>query len=82
MRSSWWDCPEADTRPGAVSTWNLKIVPISVSRDVPAPSVVHHRYVVDQQTINWNGLLSGADHCDVSVVSFLFGLTSMSLASV
>jgi len=49
----------------------MKVVPISMSRDVPAPSVVLHCYVVDQQEIDGRGAFIGAEHCDVSVVYFL-----------
>jgi hypothetical protein len=51
----------------------MKVVPISVSRDVPAPSVVHHRYVIDPQGIIRNAAFKGARHCDVSVVYYLLG---------
>ena len=65
------DMPGRGHPAGAVWTWDTKVVPIWVSWDVPAPSVVHACSVVDQQEIDWNGAFSRAEHCGASVY-FLF----------
>jgi hypothetical protein len=54
-----------------VWTSDMRLVPILVRRDVPAPGVVTHRYVFDVQGFNRRRVFNGAEHCDVSGVYFL-----------
>jgi hypothetical protein len=54
----------------------MKVVPMSVCRDVPAPRLVHHRHVVAPQGIIRNDALNGARHRAVSAVCYSLGMKS------
>jgi hypothetical protein len=58
----------------------MQLAPIAGSRDVPAPPVVAHCYVIDVERIERRRAFNGVLYCDTSGVYFLLGATMAKFA--